>query len=366
VNPVLKATHPWEAKQNGTSPVDPGFPQSGNAIGYAQPFSGGIWFDEERDLYRAWYVCGPMAEEAAPNVGGCCYAESVDGLKWDKPIVNSTTQTNVVLYSAFDGNTVWLDHYTADPSERWKMATVPLANHFGAYQLFTSREGIEWKMRVAKTGPTSDRATIFYNPFRHKWVYSIKSGFAKTGRSRSYLEVDDLIADAHWSSSDPLPWTSADSADPPNPYGCAGKPAPCSSHAELYNLDAAAYESVMVGLFSIFRGFVNPSGGGDTTHRTSGEWNEVYLGFSRGALHEDIHTYFYRTIANRARAQTERTTLLVSDGYHWHRPTPREAFLKQSWPLHGWNNNDVQSAGGGFVMAGDLLRFYASGRKVTV
>jgi hypothetical protein len=51
------------------------------------------------------------------------------------------------------------------------------------------------------------------------------------------------------------------------------------------------------------------------------------------------------------------------DGYHWHRPLPRQAFLKQSWPVHTWNNNDVQSAGGGLLLEGSQLLFYASGRK---
>ena len=40
------------------------------------------------------------------------------------------------------------------------------------------------------------------------------------------------------------------------------------------------YESVMVGFFSIFRGFVNENGTCSGA-RTSGEHDEIYLGFSR-------------------------------------------------------------------------------------
>ena len=40
------------------------------------------------------------------------------------------------------------------------------------------------------------------------------------------------------------------------------------------------YESVMIGFFSIFRGFVNENGT-CTGARTSGEHDEIYLGFSR-------------------------------------------------------------------------------------
>ena len=41
-----------------------------------------------------------------------------------------------------------------------------------------------------------------------------------------------------------------------------------------------SYESVMIGFFSIFRGFVNENGT-CTGARTSGEHDEIYLGFSR-------------------------------------------------------------------------------------
>ena len=50
------------------------------------------------------------------------------------------------------------------------------------------------------------------------------------------------------------------------------------------------------------------------------------------------------------------------DGYHWYRPEPRQAFMKQAWPVHTWNNNDVQSVGGGLVVDGSELLIYGSGR----
>jgi hypothetical protein len=267
-NPVIKADRPWEAKVIST--LDPGFPQGPSALGQALTYSGGVWYDEQRELYRCWYMCGKPAESPGPTAGGCCYAESTDGRHWDKPIVNETMRPNVALYGEFEGNIVWLDHHPGPPAERWKRATVRKSNHFGAYQILTSADGLAWSERVPATGPTEDRATFWYNPFRKKWVWSIKSRFAHLGRSRSYLERDDLLQDTDWKQSDPLPWTGADSADPPNPYNPA-------IAAELYNLDGAAYESVMVGFFSIFRGFVDAAGNATST-RTSGEWNEVSHG----------------------------------------------------------------------------------------
>jgi hypothetical protein len=90
---------------------------------------------------------------------------------------------------------------------------------------------------------------------------------------------------------------------------------------ELYNLDAVAYESLMLGLFSIWRG----------QPKDRAKPNEVCLGFSR-------------------------------DGFHWQRPT-HEAFVPVSEHYGEWNWANVQSAGGGCLVVGDKLYFYVSGRK---
>ena len=73
------------------------------------------------------------------------------------------------------------------------------------YTLKYSGDGVNWRTMLNMTGPTSDRATIFFNPFRSKWVFSIKTGFAakdstgkwggpyNLGRSRKYWDGDDLV-----------------------------------------------------------------------------------------------------------------------------------------------------------------------------
>ena len=90
---------------------------------------------------------------------------------------------------------------------------------------------------------------------------------------------------------------------------------------QLYNLDAVGYESVLLGLFSIWYG--QPS--------DRAKPNQVLLGFSR-------------------------------DGFHWHRPD-RQPFLPVSERYGDWNWANVQSAGGGCVIVGDRLHFYVSGRQ---
>jgi hypothetical protein len=90
--------------------------------------------------------------------------------------------------------------------------------------------------------------------------------------------------------------------------------------AELYNLDAVAYESVMLGLFAVFHG--EPS--------DREKPNDLTAAFSR-------------------------------DGFHWSRPS-RDAFIGVSERQGDWNWANVQSAGGVCLVVGDRLHFYVSGR----
>src|SRR5207249_10848084 len=89
---------------------------------------------------------------------------------------------------------------------------------------------------------------------------------------------------------------------------------------QLYNLDCVAYESVLLGLFSIWRG----------QPKDRPKPNEVCAGFSR-------------------------------DGFHWHRPDHR-ALVPVSETPGDWNWGNVQSAGGCCLVVGDQLYFYVSGR----
>src|SRR6185436_9069730 len=110
-------------------------------------------------------------------------------------------------------------------------------------------------------------------------------------------------------------WTGSDRLDPPRED--------LGDTPQLYNLDAVAYESVMLGLFTIWRGDKNIPPGRPKP-------NSVWLGFSR-------------------------------DGYHWDRPD-RHAFIPVSEKQGDWNWGNVQSVGGGCLVVGDQLRFYFSGR----
>jgi len=284
-NPVLKPDQPWETK---TTPNP-----------CAMVFSDGVWYDPRDRLFKMWYMGGYVA--------GTCYATSKDGIHWEKPQLNVVPGTNLIQQGRRDSSTVWLDRTTTDPQARFKFAYFVS----GGLSLCTSADGIHWSDPI-RSGPTGDRTSFFYNPFRKRWIYSIRASAGGFGRIRRYWEAADFLKDAHWTSGEPVLWVGADSADP--------KRDDVGTPPQLYNLDCVAYESLLLGLFTIWRG----------QPHDRAKPNEVCLGFSR-------------------------------DGFHWYRPD-RRAFIPVSETQGDWNWANVQSAGGGCLVVGERLYFYVSAR----
>jgi len=318
-NPVLRPDQPWEQEGGPTAMV----------------FSDGVWHDPADGLYKMWYMGGYGR--------ATCYAFSRDGVHWEKPQLDVVPGTNIVQTTPRDSATVWLDLATQDPSQRYKLCTYTYPEGAGALTIWVSPDGIHWGAvgtarrereagsggdaapvdtawrghaawgePVARSGPCGDRTTVFYNPFRQVWVYSLRGGVDGLGRIRQYWEHRDLVAGASWEAGQPPLWVGADRLDPMR----ADLQTPC----QLYNLDCVAYESVLLGLFSIWRG----------QPQDRPKPNEVVVGFSR-------------------------------DGFHWYRPS-REPFIPVSERQGDWNWGNVQSAGGCCLVVGDELWFYVSGR----
>jgi len=301
-NPVIRPDRPWEKAAKAP---------------FAAVFSDGVWYDPSDRLFKMWYMAGIFA--------GTAYATSRDGLTWTKPTLDVVEQgTNLVDRLRRDSSTVWLDWHAADPTRRWKMFTATKREGRKGWFLSVkaSPDGVHWSKPLAETPGIGDRSTVFYNPFRKKWVYSIRSGGPR-GRSRRYRECDDPLAGAAWEGDDCHLWSASDKADPHNP-----NPERAGIEPQLYNLDATPYESLMLGLFSIWQGPHNAECGKRGIHKR----NEVLLGFSR-------------------------------DGFHWHRPD-RRPFLQATETKGNWRWGNVQSAGGGCLVVGDRLHFYFSGRAL--
>jgi hypothetical protein len=300
-NPVLRPDRPWEA--------------TGPRRRQAMAFSDGVWYDPREHLFKAWYVAGPAT----------LYATSNDGIHWEKPALDVEPGTNIVHKGRRDSSTVWLDLDEKNPQRRYKFVYSNLQGK--PVSLCFSADGIHWGREMTHSLPAGDRTTVFWNPFRKMWVVSLRAesdgekrdsqGYKIPGnwmRMRRYFEAPDLVAAMGWKEGEPVAWAAADRLD--------ASRVDLGAHPELYNLDAVAYESVLLGLFSIWRG--------QPDREERDKPNEIVVGFSR-------------------------------DGFHWDRPY-RQAFIPVSEQADAWNDSNVQSVGGVCLVVGDRLYFYCSGR----
>lgn len=309
LNPVLKAEKEWEFNAMG----DP----------YAAPFSGGVWYDETDGKYKMWYSAGGKKELGLIT----CYAESLDGKNWEKPVLDIVQGTNIVDTLEHDCVSVLLDKFETDSSKRYKMFLVEFNSRFTvSMKLKYSLDGIHWGKTVALSGELYDRCAAYYDPFSKKYVLSLKT-ITDKGRSRNYLAEKDpelLVSLAHRTFdkvSDKYIhyWFSSDEDDPRNP----DFPTICP---QIYNHEAMPYESLMLGYFTVWQGPENK----DCDSLKIQKRNEVLLGWSK-------------------------------DGFYWNREN-KTPFLPVDSDRNAWNAGNVQSTAGNPLIVGDSLYFYMSGR----
>lgn len=268
----------------------------------AMVFSDGVFFDPADRLFKMWYMAGYQQQTAL--------ATSRDGVAWERPQLDVVRGTNIVSKTPRDSNTVWLDLHARDARERYKMAGYDLGPK--ALRFHVSHDGVHWR-ETGMSGRCGDRSTFFHNPFRNVWCFSLRAN--QTGtliRSRRYVESQHF-GDTRWTDADPVSWVTSDTLDL--------KRADLQTAPQIYNVDAVAYESVMLGLFTMYRG----------ESKDREKPNDLCVSFSR-------------------------------DGFHWSREW-REPFLTVSEHSGDWNWCNVQSAGGGCLVVGDQLYFYVSGRQ---
>ncbi|MCX6623328.1 MAG: hypothetical protein NTY38_20130 [Acidobacteria bacterium] len=298
-NPVVTPDRAWEEP---TVPIPPDEGRPGPA---ALVWSDGVWWDPKDETFKMWYLCG--------HPYSTCMAISKDGMRWQKPLLDVVPGTNIVQKRLGRSAVIWLDHDEADPRRRFKRFGSKFDQKL-ALGFFHSPDGIHWSDVVAWGARSGDRSTAFYNPFRKVWVMSIRSfpDDPKLKRTRWYHEGRTPEEAVAYKLEEKTPWIGADRLDLRRPE--------LDVQPELYNLDAVAYESVMIGLFSIWHGQPN----------NRPKPNDIFLGYSR-------------------------------DGFHWYRPS-RESFASVSERIGAWNWGNVQSAGGGFTVIRNSLYIYTSGR----
>jgi len=313
-NPVLKPETPWEINAGGNAAT--------------VPKGGGLWWDEKEKVFKLWYEGGWLHT--------VCYATSKDGLTWERPNVGLYPGTNILLPT---NNPCWRP-------DSWSVVKNPDARHASERYLLSlhrpqtapwtaadgvcaiSPDGIAWT-EISKLPPCGDRSSFFYDPFRERYVFSLRSCWCnpdetKGRRNRMCWETDDFLKGPGWSErGNELAaerWLQAEERDLIDPV--VADPA-IFPKTQLYNFDAVAYESVMLGLFEIHLGPENDL----CEKRGLPKITDIKFGFSR-------------------------------DGKNFFREDYAAAIASERWDSGKWDTGYVQPVANGCVIVGDELWFY--------
>ena len=338
------------ADETVVQPTDVGknYKQTFRTIRSSRPSSGGVWYDELENIYKLFYRC----EYIYHGIGRACVAVSRDGRIWWRPNVTDSRRPTRAQHGSMrraqrrpaktpwsrrlpnelvglphptDGFTVWLDaaEGATSRSGRWKMMLRPVGSasskHLPA-TLCVSDKGYEWSCNGV-SGPVTDRASFFYNPYSKSWAFSLRGNLCRGGvgpdghmRVSRYAEARDFAnvswapyqharySCAEWRKGEPLFWLGADRYDCEPPQSEAsikrgrgegvthisgGESAGSVPRCDLYHVDATPYESVLIGQMAITRPLRNLyEGCRSASCMTPGLCKDtsIYLGFSRDGL----------------------------------------------------------------------------------
>ncbi len=326
-NPILQPETPTEL--------------NGGKLPTAAMISDGVCYDAKAGVFKMWYHAGWR--------DGTMVATSKDGLHWTRPETDIEPGNNRVLPKrdkmVRHGTGISMDPYTQDAEQRFKMLI--FEDTLKKTSAYISPDGVHWKHQ-GELPECGDNATLFYNPFREKWVFSIR--LYRDGRSRNYLETDNFLQGLHWDKAKESPWAQADKLDQPDAGVLALMPTEAEIAAEaaatnqspavltknyrkdyadpvqLYNVDAIAYESIMLGVYGILKG---PMSGKVWDKHHVVKINDLYTAFSR-------------------------------DGFHWERPD-RTPFIASTRKPGSWERGYLHAGVGLCTVVGDRLYFYYSG-----
>lgn len=306
-NPILKASTKEELQVREES-------RSKNAGGGTVTLlHGGAFFDPADNFLKLWFSGGTSLRFEM--------ARSRDGLLWERGQDKISNPSTVVPVN----DCFWLDSDAQDPAQRLKLLAVarakPTDRHLPKVELsplyhafYTSANGARWSDAVP-AGNSSDYSSFFYNPFRKRWVYSIKASVPPRHRVRRYAESAEFASPGVFDTS--VFWVGADKLDKPDPkFG---------DTPQLYSLGAVGYESLMLGMFYVHVGPHNTV----CQKLKSPKVIDLKVGFSR-------------------------------DGFHWDRPF-RDPFIPSSRTEGSWDKGYVHSPAGIFFVVGDKLVFPYSG-----
>ena len=213
---------------------------------------GGLWWDPAKRRFRLWYQ--------ADWLGDICYAESPDGEKWEYPDLGVAPGTNRIFERDVIDSWCVVPNYAApNPFADWKLF---ISSPGGATEdgLWTSSDGVHFKS-LGVAGYSGDRSTMYYDPFRAVWVFSLRDYRAVPGRCRRYFASSDFGGEkCHWK------WPGLAKDKNADPFKGFPEPeewlvATNGPRRSLYSFDAVGYESLMLGVMEIL--YNTPGDNGD-------------------------------------------------------------------------------------------------------
>ena len=186
VNPLLRADQPWEGW-------------------YVTVFAGTVLFDEEAQRFKMWYVC--PGDRAYFDSYVICYAESRDGLQWDKPLVGTLQAKNGKPHNAVSAlhcPSVFKDLTDPDPTRRYKMICFDVTR---GYMAQVSPDGLTWRDQSEKAimpiSYVDDVVTAFRDRRSGRFVALPKMTTPVFGRLRRTIYLSSSSDFREWSKPEP-------------------------------------------------------------------------------------------------------------------------------------------------------------------
>jgi hypothetical protein len=208
-SPLLDSLHPWGA--NGMS------------------FYGSVIRRPMDGLFQMWYSTG------GPKGGVVCYAESKDGIEWQRPALDvvkwRNKKTNIVFDQSPHGTAVIFDERETRPGWKYKMMTGAQPSH--RISAFRSGDGIHWKPAAENPviGSNPDCPISFLRMPDGRYIAYHRAGFAdrRVGRTESWNFRN---------FSEPCVVMEPDQCDPPN--------------TQLYGMGTVLYGEYIIGTLWIY------------------------------------------------------------------------------------------------------------------
>jgi hypothetical protein len=169
-NPLIKPDFPWENRMI--------------------EFYGSVLFDERLEKFRCWYLASE-SPDANPEYY-ICYAESRDGIEWQKPFVGEGKfgpydRHNIVLRGGH-GISVMETPGDPDPARRFK----GVGGDFFAW----SPDGLHWTTENCRAAIGKNDTSPSFVHWKGEYLYYVRNQEPETGK-----KVFDSISGKTWSGT---------------------------------------------------------------------------------------------------------------------------------------------------------------------